>query len=166
MPEIPEQYFSIFFVLGLLVVAAYAWQRFNEPSFPNRETLPRTVAPLRYLFLRRAYRRALLTYVAVSLLLYSVLVLPGPSIIPALSTVRCRKRLSGRGMGSAGGPPARRVWCQIPISDGLPRIEEWLRRSVHAWFFVPEGIVRTIGVLEDARIRASGQPAGRLAQLR
>lgn len=87
MPSLPEHYLSVFFVLGLLVVAAYAWQRFNEPSFPNQEALPRTVAPLRYLFLRRAYRKALLTYVAVSLLLYSVLVLPGPSIVPVLSTV-------------------------------------------------------------------------------
>ena len=47
-----EQFWSIFFVIGLVVVVAYAWQRFNEPSFPQRENLPRTVDPLRYLFLR------------------------------------------------------------------------------------------------------------------
>jgi hypothetical protein len=43
-----DHYWSVFFLLGLLVVAAYAWQRFNEPSFPNQKALPRTVAPLRY----------------------------------------------------------------------------------------------------------------------
>ena len=30
-------------------------------------------------------------------------------------------------------------------------IEEHLRRLVHAWFLVPYGVERTIGVLEDAR---------------
>jgi hypothetical protein len=30
-------------------------------------------------------------------------------------------------------------------------VEEWLRRWVHAWFLLPDGIERTIGVLEDAR---------------
>jgi hypothetical protein len=160
MPHIPDHYFSVFFLLGLLVVAAYAWERFNEPSFPNREALPRTVAPLRYLFLRRAYRRALLTYVAVSLLLYSILVLPGPSIIPVLRTV------SGEGFPAEGwallvalflvglAPNSHLRW--------LIAIEEWLRRSVHAWFFVPDGIVRTIGVLEDA---AYEPPAGQLNAL-
>lgn len=47
-----EQFWSIFFLIGLLVVMAHAWTHFNEPSFPQRETLPRTVDPLRYLFLR------------------------------------------------------------------------------------------------------------------
>jgi hypothetical protein len=30
-------------------------------------------------------------------------------------------------------------------------LEEWLRRWVHTWFLVPDGLERTIGVLEDAR---------------
>src|SRR5580692_2505351 len=47
-----------FFVLGLLVVAAYAWQRFNEPSFPNQKALPHTLVPLQYLFLKPAYQQA------------------------------------------------------------------------------------------------------------
>jgi hypothetical protein len=41
-----EHFFSIFFVLGLIVTAAYAWQRFNEPSFPNQAALPKTLVPL------------------------------------------------------------------------------------------------------------------------
>ena len=148
MPAIPEHYFSVFFILGLLVVAAYAWQRFNEPSSPNREILPR-VAPLRYLFLRRAYRRALLTYVTISLLLYSLLVLPGPSIIPALSTVGV-ENFPAEGWALL---VALLLVGLVPNSNlrWLTAIEEWLRRLVHAWFFVPDGIVRTIGVLEDAR---------------
>jgi hypothetical protein len=148
MFEILQPYF--FFIIGLLVVASYAWQRFNEPSFPHQETLPRTVAPLRYLFLRRAYGRALLAYVAVSLLLYSVLVLPGPSVIATLSP------------GAVGENFPADSWALlialllvgvVPNSNvkWLTTIEEWLRRLVHAWFFVPGGIVRTIGVLEDAR---------------
>jgi hypothetical protein len=32
------QYWSA--LVGFLIVAAYARQRFNEPTFPNRETLP------------------------------------------------------------------------------------------------------------------------------
>ena len=37
-----EHYLSIivFLFLGSWVVVAYAWQRFNEPSFPNQQTLP------------------------------------------------------------------------------------------------------------------------------
>ena len=51
-----------FFCFGVLIVLTYAWQRFNEPSFPNEETLPRTVEPLRYLFLKPAYAKARLLY--------------------------------------------------------------------------------------------------------
>jgi hypothetical protein len=72
-----DNYLSVFFFLGLLTVLASAWQRFNEPSFPNRETLPRTVAPLQYLFFRQAYQKARCTYVAGLLLLYALLVAPG-----------------------------------------------------------------------------------------
>jgi hypothetical protein len=160
MSNLPEHYLSVFFMLGLLVVAAYAWQRFNEPSFPNQEALPRTVAPLRYLFLRRAYRKALLTYVAGSLLLYVVLVLPGPSIIPALSTVGV-DNFPAEGWALL---VALFLVGLVPNSHlkWLTAIEEWLRRLVHAWFLVPDGIVRTIGVLEDARYEP---PAGQLDAL-
>ena len=150
MPKIPEHYFSVFFVLGLLVVAAYALQRFNEPSFPNRETLPRTVPPLRYLFLRRAYRRALFTYVIASLSLYSVLVLPGPAIIPALGAVGIGTDFPAEGWALL---VALLLVGLVPNSHlrWLTSIEECLRRWVHAWFFVPEGVVKTVGFLEDAR---------------
>jgi hypothetical protein len=59
-----------FFCFGVLIVLTYAWQRFNEPSFPNEETLPRTVEPLRYLFLKPAYAKARLLYL-VGLLCWS-----------------------------------------------------------------------------------------------
>ena len=52
-----EQFWSIFFLIGLVVVMTYAWQHFNEPSFPQRENLPRTVDPLRYLFCGRPMER-------------------------------------------------------------------------------------------------------------
>jgi hypothetical protein len=160
MPEILHHYFSVFFILGLLVVASYAWQRFNEPSFPNQEALPRTVVPLRYLFLRGAYHRALLTYVAASLLLYSLLVLPGPSMVEVLNTVGVK------GFPAQGWALLVSLFLVglVPNSNlkWLNAIEEWLRRLVHAWFFVPHGIVRTIGVLEDAQYEP---PASQLEAL-
>jgi hypothetical protein len=76
MPNV-DLYLSVFFVVGVLVVVTFAWQRFNEPSFPNRKALPRTLFPVRYLFLRSSYRRARLTYVGAMLLLYCILVAPG-----------------------------------------------------------------------------------------
>lgn len=75
---------SIYYLLGLIVVSAYAWQRFDEPSFRNKDTLPQVLEPLRYLFLGPTYRKARLTYLVVSLVLYSLLVLPGPGIVAAL----------------------------------------------------------------------------------
>ena len=66
---------------GSWVVLAFAWQRFNEPSFPNQEALPRTVEPLRYLFLKPTYQKARFAYVTGLLLLYAVLVAPGPTIV-------------------------------------------------------------------------------------
>ena len=77
-----EHFWSIFFLIGLLVVMAYAWQRFNEPSFPQRETLPRTVDPLRYLFLRSTYGKARWAYVAGLIVLYALFVAPGPMSRP------------------------------------------------------------------------------------
>jgi hypothetical protein len=34
-----SQYFTPFAAIGALVVAFYAWQKFNEPTFPNRSAL-------------------------------------------------------------------------------------------------------------------------------
>jgi hypothetical protein len=145
-----EHYLSVFFVLGLLIVAFSAWQRFNEPSFPNRKTLPRTLVPLRYLFLRPEYQKARFTYLAVSLALYCMLVWPGPTIVPALSIV------------GAKDFPAE-AWALlvalflvglVPNATNvkwLTFMDEALRRWVHEWFLVPDGIENTIGVLEDAR---------------
>ena len=79
-----EHYWSIFFFFGLVVVLAFAWQRFNEPSFPNQRALPRAVESLRYLFLKPAYQKARFAYVTGLLLLYALLVAPGPKIVPAL----------------------------------------------------------------------------------
>ena len=71
-----DHYWSVFFFFGLLVVTAFAWKRFNEPSFPNQESLPRAVDPLRYLFFKSAYQKARLTYLVALLLLYVLLVAP------------------------------------------------------------------------------------------
>src|SRR3954454_21992064 len=138
MPHSFEHYNSIFFVLGLLVVAAYGCQRFNEPSFPNKDTLPHTVDPLRYLFLKRSYRKAIFAYIAASLLLYSALVLPGPSIVPMLFAnekfpPECWALLVALFLVGVV-PNSRLPWLIV--------IEERLRRLVHAWFLVPGGTVR------------------------
>ena len=145
-----EHFWSIFFLIGLLVVMAYAWQRFNEPSFPDREALPRTVDPLRYLFLRPTYRRARFTYVAGLMVLYGLFVAPGPTMIEALGDVgfkdfppKAWALLVALVLTGVGVAPASVRWLNI--------LEEWLRRWVHAWFLVPDGVERTIGVLEDAR---------------
>src|SRR5262245_13504208 len=153
MPNGMSNFYSIFFVLGIWVVAAYAWQRFNEPSFPDEETLPHTVDPLRYLFLKSAYRKARFTYVAALLLLYCALVWPGQTISAALDD-----------FGVKGFPV--QTWALmvalllvglLPNSNvkWLMMLEEQLRRWVHAWFLVPDGIKRTIGVLEDADYKPS-----------
>lgn len=150
MPSSFEHYWSVFFFLGLLVVMAFAWQRFNQPSFPNQRALPRAVDPLRYLFLKPAYRKARLTYLVGLMLLYVILVAPGPKIVPALGTV-----------GAKDFPPEAWALLAALILTGvglapdsfrwLNMIEDQLRRWVHEWFLVPNGIERTIGVLEDAR---------------
>src|SRR5215472_7770854 len=87
VPSTLVHYWSPFFLLGILIVTAYAWRRFNEPSFPNQRALPHTLVPLRYLFLKPAYQRARVTYLLVLLSLYCLLVWPGPSIVPALRIV-------------------------------------------------------------------------------
>jgi hypothetical protein len=143
-------YWSVFFFLGLLVVMGYAWKRFNEPSFPGHESLPRTVDPLRYLFLKPAYRKARFTYVVALVLLYGLLVAPGPTVVPALGTVGIKDfppegwaLLAALVLTGVGLAPDSWKWVN--------KVEEQLRQWVHAWFLVPDGIERTIGVLEDAR---------------
>ena len=148
-----------FFCFGVLIVLTYAWQRFNEPSFPNEETLPRTVEPLRYLFLKPAYAKARLLYLVGLLVFYALLVLPGPSMVGALGGPGPKEGLSPQawpllialiltGLGTAPTPVK---WLNI--------IEEQLRRCVHAWYLVPDGIRSTIAVLDDARY---DPPAGQL----
>jgi hypothetical protein len=144
--EVINYYWSAFFVIGILVVIAYARQRFNEPSFPHQEKLPQTIDPLQYFFLRREYKKARLTYIGVSLLLYGLLVLPGPKILSSF--------------GIKDFPPETWALVVALVLVGLVpnfkirwlgMIEDALRRSVHAWFLVPDGIVETIRLLEDAR---------------
>ena len=143
-------YWSVFFLLGLLVVMAFAWKRFNDPSFPNQKTLPRTVDPLRYLFLKPAYRKARITYVIALLLLYSLLVGPGPKIAPALGTVGI-KDFPPEGWALVAALILTGVGLTPDSFKWLNKVEEQLRQWVHEWFLVPDGIERTIGVLEDAQ---------------
>ena len=107
-----EHYLSIivFLFLGSWVVVAYAWQRFNEPSFPNQQTLPRTVDPLRYLFLKPAYQKARFMYVAGLLALYAILVAPGSSILPAMGASGFQDPTAGLefvGCSFSSGPRAQ-----------------------------------------------------------
>jgi hypothetical protein len=139
-----SQYWSV--LLGGLVVAAYARERFNEPTFPSGDTLPHTVAPLRYLFLGSAYEKARRTYVIASLLLYVALLMPGQNI-------------AALGIDPKSFPPQAWALTVALLLVGLlptakikwiSMVEEWLRRSVHELFLVPAGVARTIGMLEDA----------------
>ncbi|MCK1512353.1 hypothetical protein IVB22_07140 [Bradyrhizobium sp. 190] len=147
LPEVSNiigQYWSA--LVGFLIVAAYARQRFNEPTFPNRETLPQTVAPLRYLFLPSAYERARRIYIIASLLLYGLLLLPGRQVIEIF------------GIGAHLPLQAWPLLVALLLVGLLPAtsvkwitmIEEQLRRYVHEWFLVPDGVKKTIAVLEDA----------------
>jgi hypothetical protein len=144
-----DHFSSFSFFFGLMIVFGYAVRRFDEPSFPNQETLPRTLVPLQYLFLKSAYPKARFTYVSAMLLLYVLLVAPGTKIIQALG-----------GLGFKDLP--HEAWALLvalvitgvsvaPSSlKWLNKIEELLRQWVHTWFLVPDGIKRTIGILEDA----------------
>lgn len=140
-----------FSCFGILIVLTYAWQRFDEPSFPKEETLPRTVEPLRYLFLKPAYAKARLFYLLGLLGLYVLLLLPGQSMVGVLGGPSPKDGLSPQawpllaaliltGLGTA---PTSVKWLNF--------IEEQLRRWVHAWYLVPDGIRSTIAVLDDAR---------------
>jgi hypothetical protein len=136
------------FYLGLGVILLYAWHRFDEPSFPKEETLPSAVVPLRYLFLPpSSYARARLVYIAISGTLYFLLVLAGRPFLEAL------------GIGAAQFPPA--AWpltiallmvgvLPNPSMKWLNSVEDRLRRQVHAWFLVPDGVKETVALLHDA----------------
>ena len=147
----PPGYSWPFVVIGLLVVAAYAWQRFNEPSFPKEKALPRTLDPLRYLFLKPAYRRARYVYLIATVLLYLILLAAGPSMVHVLNPAGSKDfpadawalliALFLTGMSSFGDASASLKWLNM--------IEERLRRWVHAWFLVPAGTERTIAILQD-----------------
>ena len=143
MTNLPEQianltgqYWSA--LIGCLIVAAFARQRFNEPSFPNRDTLPQTVAPLRYLFLRSAYEKARRTYIIASLLLYALLLLPGREVISIFR------------IDASFPPQAWALLVALLLVGLLPTtsirwitiIEEQLRRYVHEWYLVPDGSER------------------------
>src|SRR5271168_4235708 len=75
----------IYIAIGLVVVLCYSWQRFDEPSFPTEETLPHAVDPIQYLFTRRAYQRARFVYLCGAVLLYVLLLLPGPRLAKLLA---------------------------------------------------------------------------------
>ena len=138
---------AVSFAIGLLVTAVYAWQRFNEPTFSHQDTLPRTVAPLRYFFLRPAYRRARCAYTAVSLLVYALVVALGPAVVKVLN-------IDPQTFAPEALPllVALVLVGVVPNSNvqWLTRVEEELRRAVHKWFLVPDGVQKTVGILEDA----------------
>jgi len=105
---------------------------------------------LRYLFLRSTYGRARLAYVVGLSALYVLLVAPGPTMIRTLGDVgfkdfpdKAWALLIALVLTGVGAAPASVKWLNV--------LEEWLRRWVHTWFLVPDGLERTIGVLEDAR---------------
>lgn len=146
----PDQYSLISFAFGSVVVLGYSLQHFNEPSFPNQEHLPHTLSPLRYMFLKAAYQRARLTYVAAALLVYGLLVALGHDVVSnfigAGSNQSWPLAVALIMTGASAVPPALK-W--------LNKIEDLIRQWVHTWFLVPDGVERTIGVLEDADYRPS-----------
>ncbi|MET0743741.1 MAG: hypothetical protein ABWY78_10260 [Microvirga sp.] len=133
-----------YLAIGLIVLLAFSFRQFNKPSFPNRETLPGDLEPLRYLFLRGAYNRALFTYSAAFCLLYLLLVLVGP---------RAAHILGIENVPAESWPllMALLLVGVIPNAKWLEEIEDWLRRQVHAWFLVPGGVERTVNLLDDAK---------------
>ncbi len=138
---------SLYFGIGVLVIVVYAWPQFNKPSFQTEATLPRTVDPLRYLFLKSSYARARFTYVAISILLYFVLVSAGPPLAPIVNVKY--------------DPATWPLLISLVLVGVMPNlkwltaIEEFVRRTVHAWFLVPEGVLGTIAVLEDTNYEPS-----------
>jgi len=158
MSFIPEHFQSIFFIIGLLTVAAFAWRKFNEPSFPDRDTLPQAVEPLRYLFLRSGYHKARVTYVVASLLLYCVFVWPGPKLQPYFGIVGAEK-FPAEGWALV---IAIVLVGLLPNSNIKPLVvlEETVRRGIHAYFLVPNAAERTIGILEDVRYKPPAEQLG------
>jgi hypothetical protein len=151
-----SSYLTVCFVgFGVLIVLVYGWQRFNEPSFPNDGTLPRTVEPLRYLFLKPAYPRARAFYAGCLLALYALLLLPGQSMLGFMTGSGSKDGLSPQAwpllialiLTSLGSAPTSIKWLNI--------IEEQLRRWVHARYLVPDGIRSTIAMLDDASYEPS-----------
>ena len=141
-------YLTPLYFFGLIAVGAYAIRRFNEPSFPNNEALPSTTEPLRYLFLKREYRRARLTYVVASLILYTALIWPGPSIVPKLGIV---------GLKEADTDTWALIVALVLVGvmpnisvKWLGLVEENLRRVIHSRFLVPDGTIRMIELLKYA----------------
>src|SRR5262245_61250600 len=139
---IPEHYLSPYFLFRHIVVTAYAWQKFNEHTFPRGDTTPSNVDPLRGMFTQGPYRNDRFAYVCASLLFYSALVWPGPSMVGLL------------GSESRPGLPAE-AWALlvalflvglVPNSKikWVLMIEEFLRRSVHSWYLVPARVEGTI----------------------
>jgi hypothetical protein len=135
----------IYIAIGLIVVVCYSWQRFDEPSFPNEETLPHAVEPIQYLFTGRAYQRARLIYLCGAVALYILLILPGPQLaklIPGASQSLEAWPLLVALILVGFMPNSQIEWLMV--------VERRMRRSVHELFLVPTGIERTIGVLEYA----------------
>jgi len=140
--------YFVCFVLGLLTIVAFAWQRFNEPSFKAGDTLPHVEDPLRYLFLRDAYKKARWAYVAAFVGIYLLFVTPGPKMATALHEVGLKEF----------SPQAWALVVALIMVGLLPNsnlkfldmIETWLRRVIHGWFLVPDGVQRTIGILKNA----------------
>lgn len=144
----PDSVECTYIAIGLIVFLCYSWQRFDEPSFPNEETLPHAVEPIQYLFTGRAYQRARFVYLCGAVLFYALLILPGPQIAKILP-------------GATQPSFSLEAWPLlvalilvgfVPNSnmEWLTVVERRLRRGVHEFFLVPTGIVRTIGVLEYA----------------
>lgn len=137
----------IFLGIGMLVVLMFAWRRFNEPSFPNNETLPRTVDPLRYLFISSAYIKARRVYSLGFILLYVLLILPGASTAAVLG-------ISNKLPAEAWVLGVAIVMVEIAPNAGikwLNLMEETWRKWVHSWFLVPDGILKTAAILQDAK---------------
>jgi hypothetical protein len=140
--------YFVFLTLGLLTIVASAWQRFNEPSFKAVDTLPHVEDPLRYLFLRDAYKKARCAYVAAVVSIYLLFVAPGPEMAKALQALGVKEF----------SPQTWALMVALLMAGLLPNsnlkflvmIETWLRRVIHGWFLVPDGVQRTIGILRNA----------------
>ncbi|WP_414475457.1 hypothetical protein [Microvirga sp. M2] len=139
------EYWSI--VAGCVVVLTYAKRRFNEPSGTNSKALPQAVEPLRYLYLKSQYKTARAVYVLASVVLYLLLLLPGP-LIMSVSNIDPK----------IFPPQAWALLVALVLVGFVPNtanfrwvltIEEELRRFVHERYFVPRRVEETISLLQD-----------------